>query len=70
MAQRPISCFAALPSSFIAALYGRSPSVVIASGRPHRFSAFFMNVSAAALSLSFVTKLSSTSPLWSTAHHR
>lgn len=34
------SCFSVLPSSFIAALYGRSPSVVITSGEPWRLSAF------------------------------
>jgi hypothetical protein len=32
----------ALPSSFMAALYERRPSVVISAGEPWRFSAFFM----------------------------
>jgi hypothetical protein len=45
----------ALPSSLIAALYERRPSVVIASDEPWRFSAFFMNLSAAALSLVLVS---------------
>jgi hypothetical protein len=40
LAQRPISCFSALPSSFIAALW--------------RWSAFFMKVSAASSSRVFV----------------
>ena len=40
----------------------RSPSVVIAAGEPWRFSAFFMKVSAAFLSLVLVTKLSRISP--------
>jgi hypothetical protein len=34
LAQRPISCLSLLPSSFMAALYERSPSVVITSGDP------------------------------------
>ena len=42
--RRPISCFSALPSSFIAARYERRPSVVIFSGEPWRFSVFFMKV--------------------------
>ena len=67
LAQRPISCFSALPICFIAA---RRPSVVIAFGEPWRLSAFLMKVRAAALSLSLVTKLSSTSPSWSMARHR
>ena len=48
LAQRPISCLFALPSSFIAARYERRPPVVIFSGDPWRFIDFFMNVSAAA----------------------
>ena len=40
----------------MAAQYDRSRSVVIASGEPSRFSAFFMNVSAAALSRVLVSQ--------------
>jgi hypothetical protein len=50
LAQRLTSCCSTLPSFFIAAWYERSPSVAIFSGDPWRFSAFFMKVSAAALS--------------------
>src|ERR1700712_620739 len=50
LAHLPTSCLSALPRSFIAARYERRPSVVIFSGEPWRFSAFFMNVKAAALS--------------------
>ena len=42
LAQRRTSCLAPLPSSFIAALYERKPSVVIFSGDPWRLSDFFM----------------------------
>lgn len=50
LAQRPISCFLALPSSIIAAIWECSPSVVIALGEPRRLIAYFMKASAACLS--------------------
>lgn len=58
----PTSCFSALPRSFIAALQERKPSVVMAFGRPCRFMSFFMNFSAAGLSLVLLAKDSRTSP--------
>jgi hypothetical protein len=65
--QQSMCCSPAFPSSVIAARYERRPSVVMLSGLPYRFIALLMNFSAAALSHSFVTTLSSTSPSWSTA---
>lgn len=47
LAQRPFFCLSALPGSLIAAKGGWSPSVVIVSGPPWRFSALAMKASAA-----------------------
>ena len=43
LAQRPTSCFSALPSLFIAARLERKPSAAICSGEPCRLSVFFIS---------------------------
>jgi len=54
-AHRGLTCLSAQPSSFAAAPQDRSLSVTISLGDPYRRIAFFINFSAAFLSLFLVT---------------
>ena len=67
---RPISWRFSFPNWTITARYDRSWSVTMTFGGAYRFIAFVRKASAALWSRHLVTKDSSTSPSWSTVHHR